>query len=115
MGKEPIKRHYSYDTINTKMSSQQALQRLQDERQEKESGYKLNKKAQELSSSKDTTIELSNQNLHGLNSSILDNEEEAARHKQEAIQKLRQRAAELIRRNSHHTSQPKLHKYPGIN
>jgi hypothetical protein len=114
MGKEPIKRHYSYDTIGTEMSSQQALQNLQDEREERESGYKLNKRALELSSSKDSTMDLSNQNLHGVNSSVLDNEEEAARHKQEEIQKLRQRAAELIRRNSHHTSQPKQHKLPGI-
>jgi hypothetical protein len=121
-GKEPNKRHYSYDTIGTEMSSQQALQKrsilesgLQDERREKEPGYKLNKKALDLSSSKDSTMDLSNQNLHGINSSVLDHEdEEANRHKQEEIQKLRQRAAELIKRKSHHTSQPKQHKSQGM-
>lgn len=104
------------------MSSQQALQKrsilessLQKEQREKGAGYKCDKKALELSSSKDSTMDLSNQNLHGVNSLVLDHEEEeAAKHKQEEIQKLRQRAAELIRRKSHHTSQPNQHKLPGM-
>ena len=120
-GKELIKRHYSCNTIGTEMSSQKAPEKrsilesgFQEKRLEKESEHKLNKKGLELSSSKDSTMDLSNQNLHGINSSVLDHEEEAAKHKQQEIQKLRQRAAELIRRKSHYTSHPKQNNLPGM-